>query len=112
MSPRSSPRPARRATQPVPVKAQPPAPPAPVSAAPQQPGLFGQMAATAGGVAVGSAIVSSFAAILIFNLENQYSSSTSGDPNPLLTFCKEAINVMQFSLFSIIPFYRSFLYEV
>lgn len=38
---------------------QAPPPPAPVQAAPpqpQQPGLFGQMAATAGGVAIGSAI--------------------------------------------------------
>lgn len=58
MSPRSvSPRPAPRQTQPAPVRAQPPAP---VSAAPQQPSLFGQMAATAGGVAVGSAIVSTY----------------------------------------------------
>ena len=36
----------------------PPPPPAPVMAAPQQPGLFKQMAATAAGVAVGSAVVS------------------------------------------------------
>lgn len=34
----------------------PPSQPAPATSAPQQPGLFGQMAATAGGVAVGSAI--------------------------------------------------------
>lgn len=56
---RRSPSPMRaapvRQTQPVPAQAHPPAP---VSAAPQQPSLFGQMAATAGGVAVGSAIVS------------------------------------------------------
>lgn len=36
--------------------ARPMAPPAPVAAAPQQPGLFGQMASIAGGVAVGSAV--------------------------------------------------------
>lgn len=35
----------------------PPSTPAPVTAQPQQPSLFGQMAATAGGVAVGSAVV-------------------------------------------------------
>lgn len=55
---RRSPSPVRaapRQTQPVPAQAHPPGP---VSAAPQQPSLFGQMAATAGGVAVGSAIVS------------------------------------------------------
>lgn len=46
--------PTPRHTQPVPTQAHPPAP---VAAAPQQPSLFGQMAATAGGVAVGSAIV-------------------------------------------------------
>ncbi|XP_064213405.1 coiled-coil-helix-coiled-coil-helix domain-containing protein 10, mitochondrial isoform X1 [Tribolium castaneum] len=43
----------------VPARTQPSAPapaPAPAQTAPQQPGLFGQMAATAGGVAVGSAI--------------------------------------------------------
>lgn len=46
----------------LPARAPAPAPPAPVHAAPpapapsQGPGLFGQMAATAGGVAVGSAI--------------------------------------------------------
>lgn len=44
----------------LPARASAPAPPAPVHAAPpapsQGPGLFGQMAATAGGVAVGSAI--------------------------------------------------------
>ena len=47
--------------------APPPPPPAPVAAAPsalgapapQQPSMFQQMAATAGGVAVGSAVVSS-----------------------------------------------------
>ncbi|XP_075978054.1 coiled-coil-helix-coiled-coil-helix domain containing 2 [Anticarsia gemmatalis] len=57
---RSSPPPAppRRAAPPpsnVPAHA-PPAAPAPVMAQPQQPSLFGQMAATAGGVAVGSAV--------------------------------------------------------
>lgn len=41
----------------VPARA-PPSTPAPVAAGqPQQPSLFGQMAATAGGVAVGSAVV-------------------------------------------------------
>lgn len=40
------------------VAAPPPAAPAPIAAAPagRQPGLFAQMAATAGGVAVGSAV--------------------------------------------------------
>ncbi|KAF7282534.1 coiled-coil-helix-coiled-coil-helix domain containing 2 [Rhynchophorus ferrugineus] len=55
---RSSPSPSRTTT--LPARAAPaPPPPAPVQAAPapsQGPGLFGQMAATAGGVAVGSAI--------------------------------------------------------
>lgn len=68
MSPRSSPRPAPRQTQPAPVRAQPPAP---VSAAPQQPSMFGQMAATAGGVAVGSAIVSNFVSTLFLSLMNR-----------------------------------------
>lgn len=48
-----------RASSNLPARAHPPPPaPAPVQAAPQpqQPGLFGQMAATAGGVAIGSAI--------------------------------------------------------
>lgn len=48
-----------RASSNLPARTQPAPPPAPVQAAPpqpQQPGLFGQMAATAGGVAVGSAI--------------------------------------------------------
>lgn len=46
----------------LPARAPAPAPPAPVHAAPpapapsQGPGLFGQMAATAGGVAIGSAV--------------------------------------------------------
>lgn len=43
----------------VPARAPAPQPPAhPPAAQPKQPGLFGQMAATAGGVAVGSAVVS------------------------------------------------------
>lgn len=37
----------------------PPSAPAPVQAQSQQPSMFGQMAATAGGVAVGSAVVRS-----------------------------------------------------
>lgn len=48
---RSSNLPARAPAPPAPVHAAPPAP-----APSQGPGLFGQMAATAGGVAVGSAI--------------------------------------------------------
>ncbi|XP_044253005.1 coiled-coil-helix-coiled-coil-helix domain-containing protein 10, mitochondrial-like isoform X2 [Tribolium madens] len=43
----------------VPARTQPSTPaqtPPPAQTAPQQPGLFGQMAATAGGVAVGSAV--------------------------------------------------------
>nr|CAH7759710.1 unnamed protein product [Callosobruchus chinensis] len=60
---RSSPSPSRappRTT--LPARAAPPPAPAPVQAAPvapapsQGPGLFGQMAATAGGVAIGSAV--------------------------------------------------------
>lgn len=41
----------------VPARAAPP-PSAPMVAQPQGPGLLGQMAATAGGVAIGSAVVS------------------------------------------------------
>ncbi|XP_018570797.1 coiled-coil-helix-coiled-coil-helix domain-containing protein 2 [Anoplophora glabripennis] len=56
---RSSPSPSRSHTN-LPARTAPPSPPAaapPAAAAPSQgPGLFGQMAATAGGVAVGSAI--------------------------------------------------------
>ena len=44
-------------TQPAPMAAQPTAMAAP-AAAPQGPGLMAQMAATAGGVAIGSAVVS------------------------------------------------------
>ncbi|XP_050298664.1 coiled-coil-helix-coiled-coil-helix domain-containing protein 10, mitochondrial isoform X2 [Anthonomus grandis grandis] len=57
---RSSPSPSRSHN--LPARTAPAPPPAPVQAAPaapapsQGPGLFGQMAATAGGVAVGSAI--------------------------------------------------------
>ncbi|KAL1497612.1 hypothetical protein ABEB36_008542 [Hypothenemus hampei] len=56
---RSSPSPSRHTN--LPARTAPAHPPAPVQAAPppapsQGPGLFGQMAATAGGVAVGSAI--------------------------------------------------------
>ncbi|CAG9786724.1 unnamed protein product [Diatraea saccharalis] len=54
------PAPQRRAAPPpsnVPARAPPATPaPAPMTAQPQQPSLFGQMAATAGGVAVGSAV--------------------------------------------------------
>ena len=42
-----------------PVVAKPPPPaPAPIQPQPSQPGMFGQMASIAGGVAVGSAVVS------------------------------------------------------
>ena len=45
----------------VPARAPAAQPPAhPPAAQPRQPGLFGQMAATAGGVAIGSAVVISF----------------------------------------------------
>merc|ERR1712079_557028 len=61
-APRAPPAPAPRAAAPpppppaqVPAHA-PPAAPAPMMAQPQQPSLFKQMAATAGGVAVGSAV--------------------------------------------------------
>lgn len=50
----------RAAPPPPPPRAAPPPPapvPPPAAAAPKQPGLFAQMAATAGGVAVGSAVV-------------------------------------------------------
>ncbi|KAH9525437.1 hypothetical protein Btru_001422 [Bulinus truncatus] len=47
--------PVRHAPAPVPAH-PPPAAPAPMMAQPKQPGLFAQMAATAGGVAVGSAV--------------------------------------------------------
>ncbi|XP_059147154.1 coiled-coil-helix-coiled-coil-helix domain-containing protein 10, mitochondrial-like [Physella acuta] len=47
--------PPRHAPAPVPAH-PPPAAPAPLAAQPRQPGLFAQMAATAGGVAVGSAV--------------------------------------------------------
>ncbi|RVE49585.1 hypothetical protein evm_005813 [Chilo suppressalis] len=51
------PAPRRAAPRPSNVPAHaPPATPAPMTAQPQQPSLFGQMAATAGGVAVGSAV--------------------------------------------------------
>lgn len=58
--------PSRRAAPPPPPPRAAPAPPPPAAApppgaaaaAPKQPGLFAQMAATAGGVAVGSAVVS------------------------------------------------------
>ncbi|XP_068915716.1 coiled-coil-helix-coiled-coil-helix domain-containing protein 2 isoform X1 [Tenebrio molitor] len=43
-------------TLPARTQPSPPATTAPAQSAPQQPGLFGQMAATAGGVAVGSAV--------------------------------------------------------
>lgn len=47
------------APRPAPVPAHPPpAAPAPVMAQPKQPGMFAQMATTAAGVAVGSAVVS------------------------------------------------------
>jgi len=42
----------------VPARTPPPSPPATYAPQAKQPGLFGQMAATAGGVAVGSAVVS------------------------------------------------------
>ena len=48
--------PARAPPAPAPAHPPPTQPAAPATAAPQQPGLFGQMAATAGGVAIGSAI--------------------------------------------------------
>lgn len=43
----------------------------PPAAAPQQPGLFGQMAATAGGVAIGSAIGHTVGHALTGNEMNQ-----------------------------------------
>lgn len=42
----------------MPAHPPPAAPPAPMQAAPRQPGMFAQMATTAAGVAVGSAVVS------------------------------------------------------
>jgi len=50
---RSSPSRVPAPVRPAPPPAHPPAP------QPKQPGLFGQMAATAGGVAIGSTVVSS-----------------------------------------------------
>lgn len=46
----------RTAAPPPPAHAPAAAPPAPIAAAPQQPGMFAQMASTAAGVAVGSAV--------------------------------------------------------
>lgn len=58
---RAAPPPAARAAPP-PSAVSHPAPTAvsPAMAAPQQPSMFQQMAATAGGVAIGSAVVSIF----------------------------------------------------
>jgi hypothetical protein len=56
-APRAAPAPARQAA-PVPARAPQAQPPAPMMAAPSQgPGIMGQMAATAGGVAIGSVMV-------------------------------------------------------
>ncbi len=56
---RPSPPPAARAAPPPSAVAHPaPTAVSPTSAAPQQPSMFQQMAATAGGVAIGSAVVS------------------------------------------------------
>lgn len=52
----SSPAPRRPVSQ-VPAQHHAPPPPAPVHAQPRQPGLMAQMATTAAGVAVGSAVV-------------------------------------------------------
>ncbi|XP_063915524.1 coiled-coil-helix-coiled-coil-helix domain-containing protein 10, mitochondrial isoform X2 [Zophobas morio] len=51
-----TPRSAPKTTLPARTQPSAPAHPPPAQAAPQQPGLFGQMAATAGGVAIGSAV--------------------------------------------------------
>lgn len=67
----SAPAPSRASPPPAAARAAPAAPPSavahpaptavsPAMAAPQQPSMFQQMAATAGGVAIGSAVVSIF----------------------------------------------------
>merc|ERR1712136_606800 len=53
---RAAPAPARAAPAPAPSRYAAPSAPAPMQQMPQQPSMFQQMAATAGGVAVGSAI--------------------------------------------------------